>query len=49
MLKNVGCTGSEARLVDCPSGTVTSCSHSDDAGVRCIMQTSMKNIVNIIH
>ena len=39
VLNNVKCTGSEARLVDCPSGRVTSCSHSEDAGVRCLMQT----------
>ena len=34
----VYCTGSEARLIDCPSQRY-SCSHSRDAGVRCLAQT----------
>ena len=38
-LNNVQCTGTEARLADCPVGTTTTCSHSDDAGVRCRAQT----------
>ena len=39
-LNNVQCAGTEARLVDCSSGIVSSCSHSEDAGVRCHVQTS---------
>ena len=31
---NVQCIGTETRLVDCASGTI-SCSHGEDAGVRC--------------
>ena len=42
LLNNVACRGNEARLVDCSSGTVTSCSHSEDAGVRCRPQESKK-------
>ena len=38
-LNNVQCAGTETRLVDCTSGTVSSCSHSEDAGVRCLEQT----------
>jgi hypothetical protein len=38
-LNNVLCRGTEARLVDCSSGIVTGCSHSEDAGVRCQAQT----------
>ena len=36
-LDNVGCTGSETRLIDCTRSTTVSCSggHSEDAGVRC--------------
>ena len=36
-LDNVGCTGSETRLIDCSRGTTVSClgGHSEDAGVRC--------------
>ena len=36
-LDNVECTGTEARLADCPANTVGShnCSHSEDASVRC--------------
>ena len=39
VLNHVGCTGSETRLIDCPSEAVTSCSHSEDAGVRCLPKT----------
>ena len=37
-LANLHCTGLESRLIDCPhSGAgVHNCSHSEDAGVRCI-------------
>ena len=40
-LNNVGCSGSEERLVNCPSiqATATACRHSHDAGVRCHQQT----------
>jgi len=36
-LDNVGCSGSEANLIDCSRSTSVSCSsgHSEDAGVRC--------------
>ena len=40
-LNFVRCLGTEARLVNCASGTVTSCSHSEDAGVRCQAQTGI--------
>ena len=33
-LNNVQCSGSEARLIDCPSSPVA-CSHRQDAGVYC--------------
>ena len=39
VLRNVGCTGSEQRLIDCPSSNSGGCSHSQDAGVRCYMRT----------
>ena len=37
-LDDLRCTGSESRLIDCPhSGAgVHNCSHSEDAGVRCV-------------
>ena len=35
VLNNVQCTGSETGLIDCISGPVSSCGHSEDAGVRC--------------
>ena len=38
------CVGTESRLVDCSSGTVVSCSHFEDAGVRCHVQTGIANI-----
>ena len=36
-LDDVGCTGSENKLTDCPSNFFVSCNngHSEDAGVRC--------------
>ena len=36
-LGNVACRGTESRLVDCSSASF-SCSHSEDAGVRCQAQ-----------
>ena len=37
LLDNVGCSGSETRLVDCINDGigVHNCGHSEDAGVRC--------------
>lgn len=32
---DVQCTGSEGRLNNCPYDTTNTCSHSEDAGVRC--------------
>ena len=36
-LDNVGCRGSESRLIDCYHNVigVHNCDHSDDAGIRC--------------
>ena len=38
LLDDVGCTGSESRLIDCPHRGlgVHDCTHADDAGVRCL-------------
>ena len=41
LLDNVTCTGSESTLADCDHlgiGVTRSCSHSEDAGVRCYRQ-----------
>jgi len=41
LLDNVGCTGSQNRLIDCTHSTHTSdCNHSEDAGVRCFSPPS---------
>ena len=37
-MNNVGCTGTELSLIDCPHSRSHSCSHRDDAAVQC--QTS---------
>ena len=36
-LENVACSGTENQILACPSNTIfdTSCSHSEDAGVKC--------------
>ena len=34
-LDDLGCSGSEARLLDCPSTRWHNCTHVEDAGVRC--------------
>ena len=38
LLDDVGCTGNESRLIDCPHRGlgVHDCTHADDAGVRCL-------------
>ena len=38
VLDNVNCIGSELRLADCPANPISvhDCSHSEDAGVRCL-------------
>ena len=41
MLSNLACAGTEARLVDCPSGVIGLCNHSEDAGAQCYARTSM--------
>ena len=38
-LSHVGCTGTEARLIDCPSSGPSRCSHYNDVGLRCSVQT----------
>ena len=37
LLDNVQCTGTETRLVNCPSNPlgIHNCAHSEDAGVTC--------------
>lgn len=35
VLDDVRCTGSEARLIDCPFTATHNCIHLEDAGVRC--------------
>ena len=44
LLDNVTCNGTEERLLDCPNiGVgVHNCAHSDDAGVRCQLNTPSK-------
>ena len=42
MLDNVGCTGTEAALFDCPHNGVNvhNCAHSEDAGAICLGMNS---------
>ena len=34
-IDDLGCTGSEMRLIDCPFSAIHNCAHSEDAGVDC--------------
>ena len=34
-IDDVGCTGSESRLLDCAHLTIDNCNHFEDAGVTC--------------
>ena len=34
-IDDLGCTGSELRLIDCPFSPIHNCAHSEDAGVDC--------------
>ena len=40
-LRDLRCTGNEARLIDCPSTPVSICSHTEDSGVRCQARTGI--------
>ena len=40
-LSNLGCSGTEARLVDCATVAGRTCSHSEDAGARCLVKTGI--------
>ena len=42
-LNNLQCNGTEIMLSDCPSGVVTSCDHSEDAGIQCQLRTGKDN------
>ncbi len=46
VLDNLGCTGTESRLVDCPNNGlgIHNCVHAEDAGVRCLQPVSSKKI-----
>ena len=35
-IDDLGCTGSEQRLLDCLFSSIHNCAHSEDAGVDCI-------------
>ena len=39
VMDDVRCSGSELRLIDCPSSLNHNCGHHEDAGVRCTLTT----------
>ena len=49
LLDNLGCIGSESRLIDCPhSGLgIHDCGHYEDAGVRCSLGIMNSTIVRL--
>ena len=40
LLNMLACTGDETMIANCTSGSLDQCTHSEDAGVRCLLQTS---------
>ena len=45
----VDCNSHEKRLIDCPQSTATrSCSHSEDAGVRCLSNEGKYIFMNYV-
>ena len=47
---NAACTGTEARLVDCPANPLGShnCDHNEDVGTRCIPVFSEYYVLSIL-
>lgn len=47
LLDNVGCSGRETRLIDCPANPVGmhNCNHMEDAGVRCVTSGNQGTIL----
>ena len=42
-IDDVGCTGSEQRLLDCPFSSIHNCAHSEDAGVDCVATSKIES------
>ena len=49
-LDDVGCTGSETRLDDCPRNGIGmhNCDHDEDAGVICSQQGNLSHISYVV-
>ena len=43
VMDDIGCTGSEERLMDCPFSLNHNCGHNKDASVRCTLSTYGKH------
>ena len=41
VMDDVHCTGSEARLIDCPHVTQHNCTHFEDASIRCVIRSKI--------
>ena len=44
-LSNTICTGSETSLLNCSTRVDHTCTHAEDAGVRCIGKKIIKNVL----
>ncbi len=49
MLDDVGCDGTETRLVDCPKAQMSAeCTHANDAGVSCNCEWIWIELCNVL-
>ena len=51
LLDDVGCAGTETRLIECPASPITThnCVHFEDASVRCQPPPSMSILFDVIN
>lgn len=48
LLGNVGCTGFESDIANCSNDDGSSCTHSNDAGVRCLSKWDVSVLTSLL-